>query len=318
MASYAGLHFEPYSEGDDRFRETYATFTSQLYQNASTGHWRFEPVPPPEILDLYYNGTFRRSVEQPSPEREFRPEIVEICRNVKSYVTAVSGLSDGFTLHDIGCGFGAGVWGFQQVGVKATGNEANREWIELANPYCHHGLYADPLKNVLERLGYPIDVFFTSHVMEHVPDPLADLALVSKYMSDRGVAYINVPNGIAEIVKVKGRRDGVDYNNFPMHLNFFTPKSMREMLLYVGLEVVEMQTRPLHEMPYRANDPNWAGECATSLMGGELFVLATKKSNPSVKRRDGLDIRIDRAHIDFNAGRKAMDYLRTKNSSMQL
>lgn len=109
--TYGELEFEPYEEGGDRFIEKSEGFSSRLHINKNTGHIQFHPMPSQELLARYYNGAFTRSEEGPKPETEFVPRVLDIVTALKGYLQSVGGMPDTFTYHDIGCGFGAGVWG---------------------------------------------------------------------------------------------------------------------------------------------------------------------------------------------------------------
>ncbi len=284
---------EPYKEGVHEFCESYDGFTSQLMIDRSTGHMRFQPTPSNELLDRYYNGTFVRSEDEPTPEKEFTPQVFEVIRGLKDYLQANADLPDDFTFHDVGCGFGASVWAMHKLGVRATGNEANQKWVDVANPHCNGGLSAKPLDQVLAALPYKIDAFFCAHVLEHVPDPLSQLDLMARHMSDRGVAYLCMPN-IHNLRTIRrGVRDSAAYF-FPMHLNYFTPKSLVDMVREVGLEPVQLETRSMF-------DDEATPEDCESLRGWELFLLAAKPGNTVVKRQDDIDLNCEQAFAYFNA-----------------
>jgi 2-polyprenyl-3-methyl-5-hydroxy-6-metoxy-1,4-benzoquinol methylase len=282
---------EAYQESNDEFIETYDCFTSRLVVDRSTGHMRFDPTPSRELLGRYYNGTFVRSEDEPTPEKEFNPHILETIRGLKSYLQSVGDLAEGFTFHDVGCGFGASVWAMRKMGVRATGNEANQKWVDAANPHCGGGVSAEPLDRVLAALPYKVDAFFCAHVLEHVPDPLWQLGQMARHMSDNGVAYLCMPNIHNLRTLRRGVRDSAAYF-FPVHLNYFTPKSLAAMLSHVGLEAVQLETRSMF-------DDGAAPEDCRSLLGWELFMLAAKPSNIRVKRQADIADRCEKALQSF-------------------
>lgn len=312
--NYGLLQFRLYAEEKDLFIETFDGFSSQLYENEKTGHMQFHPMPSSELLYRYYNGSFTRSAEGavPKPENEFTPQVIDIVIALKAYLQAEGGMPETFTYHDIGCGFGAGVWGWQQIGIKASGNEANKAWVDAANPYCNYALSSEPLEKAIEKLGYKIDVFFSAHVLEHVPDPLSVMKAAAARLSDNGVFYITIPNNHCRRVMRYGRRTGLDYltldntGNFPMHLNFFTAKSMAYMLREAGLEPFQVETRPLDELADAEGTERdetsshfYVTKPKAGLLGGELFMLAGKPGNNTAKRCPNLDRRIDDAFLTF-------------------
>lgn len=317
------FNYKKYSELNDNFVMTYAGFSSHLMIDIMTGHSRFDPMPPSALLEQFYNGKFTRGAKPPSPETEFREEIVGIMGEVIEYLHGLGAIKEktGFTFHDIGCGYGAGVWAMQKLGAKATGNEMNRDWVEQANQVLHGSISARPLDEVLDNLGYTVDVFLCTHVLEHLADPLWHLKQISKNMSDSGVAYICVPNSHNLLTLIGGRRNDKLFQ-FPMHLQYFTPKSLAAMLRESGLEPVQGNTRTLEETdsygrwPIEALfglEPNMAVDQAAwnhaqcqNFLGGEIFMLATKHVHPTARRNPNLDSEIERAFKFFNAAREGI------------
>lgn len=313
------MRFVPYREWHDRFVEHYEGFSSRLHVDEATGHGRFEPMPDAALLDRFYNGSFTRSDSPPTPQAEFTPEVIDIVTGMCDYVREITGLPETFTYHDVGCGFGAGVWAAQQLGLQATGNEANRTWVEAANPHCRGALSAEPLEQVLAGLGHQVDVFFSSHVLEHVADPGSILALMAQHISSRGVAYLCMPNTHSLRAMLGGRRGDPAYQ-FPMHLNYFTPRSLCVMLREVGLEPIQIETRALDEIasdgrspldclmetprPLQVDDEAWQEAVCANLLGGGLFVLATRPDNTTARRDPDLDRKVELAFERFAAARR--------------
>jgi 2-polyprenyl-3-methyl-5-hydroxy-6-metoxy-1,4-benzoquinol methylase len=283
--------FEPYQEGDDDFVESYEGFTSRLVIDTTTGHMQFDPTPSDELLDRYYNGTFVRSEDDPTPEKEFNPQLLETIRGLKGYLQDTAGFAEGFTFHDVGCGFGASVWAMRKLGIRASGNEANQRWVDAANPHCDGSLSAEPLDRVLAALPHKVDAFFCAHVLEHVPYPLWQLELMAQHMSDDGVAYLCMPNIHNLRTLRRGVRDSAAYF-FPMHLNYYTPKSLAAMLAEVGLEPVQLETRTMF-------DDEATPEDCQRLLGWELFMLAAKPGNTRVKRQMDIETRCEQAFQSF-------------------
>jgi SAM-dependent methyltransferase len=298
LTRFGGRGERPFREGQDRFVETYAGFTSRLVVEPATGHMRFHPTPGDDLLARYYNGTFTRSADAPTPEREFTPQLLETIRGLESYLRIEARLGEGFTFHDVGCGFGGSVWAMRHLGVRATGNEANAAWVDAANPHCGGALSSAPLEGVLAGLPHAVDAFFCAHVLEHVPDPLGQLRLMARHLSDEGVAYLCMPNIHSLRTMRRGVRDSAAYF-FPMHLNYFTPTSLVAMVRAAGMEPLRIETRSMFD------DGATAEDCA-ALRGWELFVLAGKPGHTRVQRDRDIDAKCARALCGFNAARRAV------------
>jgi hypothetical protein len=81
--------FYRFREGEDDFTETYEGFTSRLMADPTTGHMRFDPMPSEELLDWYYNGTFTRSEDEPTAEKEFTSQVLEVICGLKDYFLGI-------------------------------------------------------------------------------------------------------------------------------------------------------------------------------------------------------------------------------------
>lgn len=202
--------------------------------------------------------------------------------------------------------------------MTATGNEVNAAWVDAANPHCRGALSAEPLEDVLAKLGYEVDLFFSSHVLEHVADPDRILALIARHLSARGVAYLCVPNAHSLRAMIGGRRNDSFYQ-FPMHLNYFTPKSLCAMLRAVGLRAIQIETRVLDEVAPDGRSPidrlmrippnmqvdyaAWGDAACANLLGGGLFVLAARHDNTAARRAPDLERKVELAfRVSWLAG----------------
>lgn len=304
--------FTVYREGGQELAENYKDFSSKLVYYESTGHSRFEPIPTSEFLDDYYNGGFSGGGNDVyNLEAQFTPSVVDVARGVLAHMRSVSPLPDEFVFHDFGCAFGALVYGFQQIGAKASGNEPNKAWVEAGNAYCNGRLTDLDLPQALDQLGSKVDLFTALHVIEHLPHPEVALQTLKANLAPGGLIYICVPNAASIQYLVGGRRQDPLYS-FPMHLQYFTPKSMAAHLRAAGLEPIAVDTRWLHDDkngdPYAIEkllgvrqdmivDMNaWKTAACANLLGGELFMLATHPENTEAVRQADLDERIEKAY----------------------
>lgn len=97
-------------------------------------------------------------------------------------------------------------------------------------------LHREPLQSLLkaEALGSPFDLVIISHVLEHIPDPIAEVRAIKQALRDDGVVFIEVPN------RSGNRSLPLDDNR--SHLHFFSPTSLMRLLADQGLEVLEVAT----------------------------------------------------------------------------
>lgn len=307
------MEFLPYREGDDLFEETAGPLKGRLHVDPETGHGIFLPAPTEEALSEFYNGIYIRPYKSFDPERAFTPAVVEVATAVAAHMQKIAGLPPVFRTHDVGCAFGSLTYGFQQIGMNATGNEANKQEVAQGNPYCQNGLSDKPLAVALAESGQPIDLVTALHVFEHFPDPVAALKAVAEHLSPVGVVYICVPNGHSLQAMIGGRRKDPCYN-FPGHLQYFTPKSILALLKSAGLDPIQLDTRAILHMEggYKGaeallglpaelmvNASAWSNAALQNLLGYELWALAALPSNTTAQRDPGIFERAETAHKAF-------------------
>jgi 2-polyprenyl-3-methyl-5-hydroxy-6-metoxy-1,4-benzoquinol methylase len=306
-----------YTEGADDFLMEFEGFRSSLIVNPVNGHSKFHPMPTPAVLDHFYDGTFSRSAQEPTPDTEFTQEVLHAMQNVIAHMRTLGAIAgENFTFHDVGCGYGAGVWAMQKLGAKATGNEANRVWIDQVNGLLDNALTAAPLDKALADLPYKIDFFFCAHVLEHLPNPLWHLKQIAKHISDDGVAYLCMPNAHNFSSLLGGRRCDSAFH-FPMHLQYFSPRSLYDLIIEAGLEPLIGNTRLLNEQGRNGAWPiqealdagevlpvdinAWNEAQCRNWLGSELFMVAAKPDNPRLKRNKALRQEVDNAYDFFAA-----------------
>jgi SAM-dependent methyltransferase len=180
----------------------------------------------------------------------------------------------------------------QQNGMDAWGNELNPTWVNEANPYCQGKLQFGQFAEIQHLVAKKFDFVFISHTLEHLPDPAEMLREVKKYLAKNGLIYINVPNSRSNRFKERGRRSGIDYSNFPMHINFFTPASMRYLANRNGLKVVQLRTRPFDELSKISHSDD-VERFDKEYLGGELFALLAHDQNNSFTADQNVDEKID-------------------------
>ncbi|MFO7562828.1 MAG: class I SAM-dependent methyltransferase [Enhygromyxa sp.] len=149
---------------------------------------------------------------------------------------------EGERLLDIGPGRGYFVEQARAHGLQVYAFEGASELINHLRPSVgarlEHGLLDDgalPWKS--------FDIVVLSHVLEHIPDPLAALRRIYGAMRPRAWLYVAVPDIESMQFRVLGRRwDAIS----PIaHLHYFSARSLTRALEHVGLCSVERLTPPL-------------------------------------------------------------------------
>lgn len=76
-------------------------------------------------------------------------------------------------------------------------------------------------------------------VLEHVGNPLAALQKIADLLEPGGYLYLTVPNAGSPLARLLGRRW---WSVLPMHLQYFTPASLRLALWKADFSVASMST----------------------------------------------------------------------------
>lgn len=103
----------------------------------------------------------------------------------------------GARILDFGANWGYGVWQFREAGFDAMG-------YELSKPRAAYGMHlgVEVLTDWSEvaRRG-PFDVVFSSHVLEHTPDPAEVLRRQRDSLASGGLVIAYVPNGSSQFAQ---------------------------------------------------------------------------------------------------------------------
>ena len=297
MNKWYGMEFKPYFEGNDKFQEEFDTYKAMLHVCTDNGFMKFFPEPNQTLLNQFYQSYMRGEFE-PLPVNEYSTEVVQVALSVISFLESIDEKCKPKTMFDVGCGFGGFVWAMQQIGIEAWGNELNLKWVKDAHQYCSEKIIYGDATDVLDSINKKFDLFFISHVLEHLIDPIQLLKKVRENLSENGTIYINVPNGRSDRFKKLGRRSGIDYENFPQHLNFFTPRSIVDFAEKTGLKIISLTTRPLDEIapiPYSGNEPKFD----IKMEGGEIFALLCRDDS-NIETINGEILKIKLKHAEKN------------------
>ena len=102
------------------------------------------------------------------------------------------GLTAGSRLLDFGANWGYSTWQFQRAGFQAEGFELSRARATFGKKL---GLN---ICTDSSKLLPPYDAVYSSHVLEHVPDPLATLQQQLAMTRPGGLVVAHTPNGSAD------------------------------------------------------------------------------------------------------------------------
>lgn len=142
-------------------------------------------------------------------------------------------------LLDFGCGAGAFLAAARAAGWDAVGYEPG----DRGRATCERqGLAVEGSLAALPPRSF--DALTAIHVFEHVPNLRATLADFGRLLRPGGRLCVEVPNATslrARISRLSSRFDE-RYRAFPIHLSYFTPGSLRQLLASAGWADVRVTT----------------------------------------------------------------------------
>jgi SAM-dependent methyltransferase len=149
------------------------------------------------------------------------------------------------TLLDIGCHAGRFLQLAGEAGWRAEGTEINERTATHAAARTGvpiHRLSAERLT----ELGRRYDAVALTDVLEHIPEPVALLAVVRRIVNDGGWVAIKVPCGPAQLLKEtwrarlsRGYRATLADNL--VHINHFSPRALRRALARAGFDEITIE-----------------------------------------------------------------------------
>lgn len=142
---------------------------------------------------------------------------------------------------DLGCGEGRTVEALASLGWDAEGVDFDDHAVARGRA---RGLRLRT--GTLEDQRYPDAHFHAlgmSHVLEHLPDPLATLAEVHRVLAPGGRLVLATPNAAS----LGHARFGRDWRGLepPRHLQVFSPGALRTLVGRAGLAIASLESRAL-------------------------------------------------------------------------
>lgn len=155
------------------------------------------PTITPEENQSFYQSVYSQgfTTDTPSLDRLEQLKASRFKGSEKDYsqylnVLAALGCKPGDLLFDFGCSWGYGSWQFIQAGYSVTAFEISVPRCEYAKTYL--GIDA---QTRMENVDGPFDVFFSAHVLEHIPSISRSLEFARKILRPGGWFVAFTPNG---------------------------------------------------------------------------------------------------------------------------
>jgi 2-polyprenyl-3-methyl-5-hydroxy-6-metoxy-1,4-benzoquinol methylase len=191
------------------------------------------PRPTAETLQLEYTSSNYharyKGVKSPNSTRA-KTEYYH-CNYYVDFLSKYCDLSNCGTVLDVGCSTGGLLRRMTELGWKALGIEPSHNYAEFAKTV--YGL--EVIEGLLENTELPhstFDVIITTHLLEHLYNPLDSLRQLHSSLKDNGLLLISTPNVL--------KPSGWYYDLFhDVHLFLFSPNTLRMMLSIAGFSPVD-------------------------------------------------------------------------------
>lgn len=216
-------------------------FLSQIYRSSSDNSL-FEQVVRCNICDVVYlNPRLKPNVIIESyAEGDDESFIAQDAMRIRTFEKALRHLAQKYDISltktkilDIGCAGGAFLKAADNLGMSTIGIEPNRWLCEYAS--SRYKLDARP--GVLADHHFPdnaFDVVTLWDVIEHVPQPEAELREIYRILKPGGILVVNYPDYRSMPARILGKKWPFWLS---VHLTYYTPKTMRKHLTEVGFAV---------------------------------------------------------------------------------
>lgn len=178
-------------------------------------------------LAANYGGYSRADHDSPITRRRYR----ELLEDFEAYRRSGRIL-------DMGCGIGFFLEEAERAGWEAYGSEFEPRAIEIVREKGLRCVPAPIAAGALEPGGF--DVITAFEVVEHLQEPRAEAATIARLLRPGGLFYCTTPN-FASLSR-RLLRDRWEVIEFPEHLTYFTPATLRGWLGDFGLETAKVRT----------------------------------------------------------------------------
>ncbi len=216
----------------------------QIVSDSRYHYLRIDPIPTNEEVEEFYKQEFY-STEY----KNFNDSSLQVQEEEENYfISRWEGIyakckdhfgHDSLSLFDIGFGYAQALLYFRDRGFEVSGLEPVTEAVEYARS---KGLdvYNSGIEDfdcVEERR---FDVVTLLNVLEHLRDPAATIQNIkSKLLKPGGLLIIDVPNEFNDFQTIANKEYGLNqwWVCPPNHINYFTSKSVKQLLVDCGYSI---------------------------------------------------------------------------------
>ena len=186
---------------------------------------------------------------EPFGARRFNSELYErsgTCRDMRRRIELVRRHVPSGRLLDVGCSIGLMLYEAERAGYQAVGIDISTKLVD----YARDVFKVDARLGQFEAVSGEVGSFSAAviwDVLEHLPYPGHTLSLIGSQLEMGGYVFGQIPNadGLGNRFKtwmsLSGlRRKRWSHFGIPMHIMWFNPRNLGQLLGKCGFEVVEM------------------------------------------------------------------------------
>lgn len=178
------------------------------------------PMPPLEIIQEEYGNEYMAY-----NQRDEKKTLIAAAKRLSTILKHCDNKRAPLKLLDVGCSTGwflhyAQSQGFDVYGVELSQYAAKQAMAKLGECRVQNTL--------LERSSFKesdFDIIYSNQVIEHTPEPVLFLSVITKYLKKDGLLFLGTPNGDSlAMQRLGGNWASVQK---PDHLVFFNPENLR-------------------------------------------------------------------------------------------
>lgn len=267
-----------------KFKKKKTDCGADIVQCLVCGFLYVNPQPTVEELDKLYSTEYFAG-NGASMQRSLRHRLPVFARGIG----IINELRKPGKVLDVGCGNGDFVELAREAGWDASGLDLSEQATSFAR---NKGL--DVVRGTLQTSGFPsesFDVVTLWDVLEHLPDPAGELECVRRVLKPGGFLVVRVPNIGFQLLRVLVQEvvfhSGRATLQADLHLNHFSPTTLRRLLRRRGFEVLREEVGVSEDTVCSPEAPLWLKKAVcraaevvrsvTSIHMGPTMVLCGRK-----------------------------------------
>lgn len=218
---------------------------NKLVKNEIHGYLRVEPLPTVEEVEKYYKDEFYSTANKSFNDSSLNNKLEEIeyfesqYRDIFDICETYFKTMENRSIFEIGFGFGQALEYFHKRHLEVSGLEPVPEGVKYAQEKGFD-VFCSGVED-LDCVGSKrFDIVLLLNVLEHLREPDKTLNLIKeKLLKDKGLLVIDVPNEFNDFQCVANKEYSLDewWVVPPNHINYFSVKSLTELLENCGYKV---------------------------------------------------------------------------------